>query len=191
MTLKKRAKKPLEIGDFVMERKLTYLKRRVGEIIFIREGKRRKFELQLLNRHDLSPVNKGDLSGSRKFSLFENECKRLNMNRYQSKKTFEIGDVVRLSQFGRLKFGQIVGFVHPEGLYTDSYEKGYNGKDFLECIEISGRAGLPRKIGFDGHPKTFIATAGQLKICEVIPMDLNGGLRIKGYWDLKRAQKTK
>ena len=37
-------------------------------------------------------------------------------------------------------------------------------------------------------PKLLLLT-GQLKLCEVIPMDLNGGLRIKGYWDLKRAQK--
>ena len=85
------------------------------------------------------------------------------------------------------EFGTIVGFVHPEGLYSESYEKGYNGKDHLECVEISGRAGLPRKLDPDGNPKIFITEPDKCKHCEILPMDRNGGVRIKNYWEIKKS----
>lgn len=84
-----------------------------------------------------------------------NNAKGLILKDIRKKRTFELGDCIRQSQYGRIKFGRIIGFLHPDGLYSESCEKGYNGKDFLECVEISGRAGLPRKVNPDGDPKTF------------------------------------
>jgi hypothetical protein len=98
----------------------------------------------------------------------------------------QIGDVLLSRRFGILKFGLVVGFHHPDGLYSDSWENGYNGKDVIECVEISGRSGLPRKRDQIGKIKKFELTFSQAQLCEIIPMDINGGIRIKDYWELKR-----
>ena len=84
------------------------------------------------------------------------------------------------------KFGQIVGFVHPDGLYTDSMKKAIMEKISWNVSKFQAEL-ITQKNRLRWTSQNFIATAGQLKLCEVIPMDLNGGLRIKGYWDLKRA----
>mgnify|MGYP000290257121 CR=1 FL=1 len=112
----------------------------------------------------------------------------LILDQVQDPRNFELGDCIRYTHNGRLKFGRIIGFLHPDGLYSESYEKGYNGKDFLECVEISGRAGLPRKVNSDGHPKTFRVHSEKAKICDILPMDKNGGIRIKDYWELRTAK---
>ena len=67
-----------------------------------------------------------------------------------------------------------------------SLENGYNGKDLLECVEISGRAGLPHKLDSLGQVKRFQADPKHTKLCEVLPMDKNGGVRIKDYWEIKK-----
>jgi hypothetical protein len=64
-------------------------------------------------------------------------------------------------------------------LYSDSFEKGYNGKDFLECIEILPKNGLPRKLDAKNKPYIFLATPKHSKCCVIIPMDKDGGVRIK------------
>ena len=78
----------------------------------------------------------------------------------------------------RSRYGRIIGFLHPDGLYSNSYERGHNGKDLLECVEISSRNGLPRKILKSGQPKIFCAQPMRATICEILPMDKNGGVRI-------------
>lgn len=188
MSLIKRKKKALRIGDIVIEKTLIGTKRRIGEVVFIRGERRKRLDLLQVSRHDLTPLSRNDLNGPRFFSLQEEQCKRLNLRRYTKKKTFELGDCIRQTQNGRIKFGRIIGFLHPDGLYSESYEKGYNGKDFLECVEISGRAGLPRKVNSDGHPKTFTVHSEKAKICDILPMDKNGGIRIKDYWELRAAK---
>ena len=55
-----------------------------------------------------------------------------------------------------MRFGKIVSFVHPEGLYTTSNEKGYNGKDLIECVEIEPKKGLAVKKDADGEVKRFV-----------------------------------
>ena len=181
----KNRKKTYKIGDLVIEKAVTGSKRRIGEIVFIRGGSRQRMDLLQLSRHDLSPLSRNDLRGPRFFSLKEDQCKRLNLRRYQKKRTFELGDCIRHTQDGKIRFGRIIGFLHPDGLYTESYEKGYNGKDFLECVEISGKAGLPRKVNSEGHPKTFAVHSEKVKLCEILPMDHKGGIRIKDYWELR------
>ncbi len=178
---------PLMVGDKVIEKVRTRNHKRIGEVLFIRNGKVPKAEIMELNRHDLSPKKATDLKKNKTFSLQLSQCKRLNMLRYQEKKRFKVGDVIQRNNSGRVRFGTIVGFIHPEGLFSESYEKGHNGKDLLECVEISGKAGLPRKLDADGHPKVFIAEPGKCKHCEILPMDRNGGVRIKNYWEIKKT----
>ena len=79
------------------------------------------------------------------------------------------------------EFGKIVGFVHPDEIFSESYEKGFNGKDLLQCVEISSKSGLPRKIGTNKSPKIFLADHQRCKICQILPMGKDGGLRIKNY----------
>ena len=46
---------------------------------------------------------------------------------------------------GSFRYGRIVCFVHPDGLYSTSHEEGYNGKDLLECVEIEKSQGSCKK----------------------------------------------
>ena len=124
------------------------------------------------------------------FRLREDQCKRLNEFKYRVRITFRIGDVIRHHGKGRIRFGKIVGFVHPEGLYTESNEKGYNGKDLIECVEIEPRKGLSIKIGPDGEVRRFVVGPSRCKTCEILPMDKNGGVRIKDYWEMKREAES-
>ena len=55
----------------------------------------------------------------------------------------------------RVKYGRIVCFVHPDGLYSKSHEEGYNGKDLLECVEIDKKPGLLQIIDQMANPKDF------------------------------------
>lgn len=188
MISKRKLKKntPLTIGDLVIERVATGKRKRIGEIMFILEGKRRKFELLQLNHHDLLPLLRHNNEQLKFFRLREDQCKRLNEFKYREKKTFRISDVIRHAGHGRVRFGKIVGFVHPEGLYTDSNENGYNGKDLIECVEIAPRKGLAIKLDAYGEVKRFVVGPTLCKVCEVLPMDKNGGVRIKNYWEMQR-----
>ena len=79
-----------------------------------------------------------------------------------------------------------MSFVHPEGLYTTSNEKGYNGKDLIECVEINPRKGLMFKRDADGELRRFQVGPHRCKICDILPMDKTGGVRIKNYWDMQK-----
>ena len=171
--------KPFEIGDRIIERIPNGKKKRIGEILFVQEGKKnRKLELLQLSTHDLSPLRKGNLE-LKFFRLPEDRCKRLNEWKYLKKQTFQIGDIIRQSRNGRVRYGRILCFLHPDGLYSDSNEKGYNGKDLIECVEIKGKSGLPRKLDSSGEVSRFVIGPEHTKICEVLPMDDQGGMRLK------------
>ena len=75
---------------------------------------------------------------------------------------------------GSLRYGRIVCFVHPDGLYSKSHEEGYNGKDLLECVEIDKKPGLIQKMDADGQPKRFQAHGKDCKIMKVITTDSKG-----------------
>ena len=167
----------LQIGDIIIEKRAK--KKRIGEIIFIREGKARKLELIELNRHDLSPICKCSMEGPKVFSRLESECRKMNLFRFEKKKTFELGDIIKFTIRSKSKFGIVTSFIHPDGLYSESFEKGYNGKDFLECIEVFPKQGLPRRKDSNNKPFTFLATGERSKVCVVIPMDKEGGVRLK------------
>ncbi len=177
--IQKKEDKKLAVGDLVVEKRIKKNKKRIGEVIFIREGRRRKLEMVELNKHDLRPLEKCSLDGPKVFSLDETACKKLNLLRFKEKRTFQLGDIIKFSKCGRSRFGILTSFIHPDGLYSDSFEKGYNGKDFLECIEILPKNGLPRRVDERNKPHIFLATPDHAKCCVIIPMDKEGGLRIK------------
>ena len=106
--VKKSKSEPLSVGDKVIEKIKTRTHKRIGEVLFIRDGKVPKAEILELNRHDLTPMKSGDLQKNRTFSLPVSECKRLNMLRYQEKKRFKVGDVIQRNSNGRVRFGSIV-----------------------------------------------------------------------------------
>ena len=174
---------PLEVGDLIVEKVSNLRNKRIGEIVFIRGNKIKKFEAIQLKKHDLTPMTRSDFR-IKTFTVNEKKCRRLNLFRYYKKKQFEIGDIIRYSKGGRVKFGKIVSFVHPDEIFSESYEKGFNGKDFLECVEISSKSGLCRKIGPEKKPKVFFADHTKCKICEILPIGKDGGLRIKNYTEI-------
>ena len=172
--------KSFQVGDRIIEKKSLGRNKRIGEVVFIREGKRRKIQLLELNKHDLSPVCNLDESRLKFFTLPENECRIFDQSKYDRPSKFVLGQVIKCRIGEVYKYGRIVGYLHPDGLYSESYEKGHNGKDLLECVEISPRKGLFRKIASDGKPKIFYARPDRAKVCQVLPMNKDGGLRLEG-----------
>lgn len=170
---------PLQVGDLIIVDKTESQKKRIGEVIFIREGRRRVLEVVELNRHDLSPRFSLDMQCQKTFRLNEEQCERMKVQENLPPDTFALGQVIRKTTADRTRYGIIVGYHHPDGLYPRSYEDGYNGKDLLECVEISPGEGLPRKTHRDGRPKVFYSRAKRTETCEVLPMDEDGGVRIK------------
>jgi hypothetical protein len=168
----------LSVGEIVEEIAPVNGRVRVGEIILVREGRRRSFELIQLNPHNLEPIRRGDFAHYKRFRLTENRCKLLDKSKFEKKRSFRLGDVICKVYVDHLRYGRIVNFLHPDGLLTSSHEHGYNGKDLLECIEISSRSGLSRKTDAEGNAKRFITGPEPCKICKVLPMDKKGGVRI-------------
>ena len=176
----------LNLGMIVEEISSPTGQQRIGEIVSVFGDRNKKFQVLELNRHDLSPFFSNSKDKLKFFNVHSDNCRKLDLSRIRKPNSFLPGDVVRHSKNGRVRFGIIIGFTHPEGLYSESIEKGYNGKDLVECVEISGRAGLPQKIDSMGKVKRFTVGPSDLKICEVLPMDKNGGTRIKDYWEVRK-----
>ena len=176
---KSKSRCPLSVGDRIEEIASGDLQVRVGEIVLVRDGRCRSFELIQLNPHSLEPVCRGgDFAEFKRFRQSEACCIRLDETKYVKRRTFQIGDVIRNIFANNVRYGIIVNFLHPDGLLPTSHEKGYNGKDLLECIRISGRPGLFRKRDRNGKVIRFIARPERSKICTLLPMDNKGGLRI-------------
>ena len=187
-TRRVRKKAPLSVGDRVEEITPVNGKVRVGEIILVRDGRRRSFELIQLNPHDLEPIRRGDFAQYKRFRLTEECCRRLNEAKYANRRTFSIGDVIRKTYLDHVRYGRIINFLHPDGLLPTSHENGYNGKDLLECVEITGKPGLFRKRDPDGNVKRFVTGPERCKICKVRAMDKKGGLRIERPGSIKKAK---
>ena len=131
-------------------------------------------ELMEVNPDDLTPLEKGS-DGVQMFKTKRSKLKHYTPRKQLfSKKTFEKGDVVQVKRGATIKYGRIVCFVHPDGLYSTSHEDGYNGKDLLECVEIDKKPGLLQIIGADGEPRRFQAQGKDCKIMKVITTDSKG-----------------
>ena len=96
---KKRKEKenaPLAVGDRVEETGSPNGRRRVGEIILERDsGKRRSFELIMLNPHDLEPIQQGDT-----FSFKIMESMEPQIIRYHSHLHPEVAGSIMVSHDG-------------------------------------------------------------------------------------------
>ena len=118
VSLPKRHKKKtvLSVGEIVEEITPANGRVRIGEIILIREGRRRSFELIQLNPHNLEAIRRGDFAHYKRFRLTENRCKLLDQSKFEKKRSFRIGDVICKVYVDHLRYGRIVNFLHPDGL---------------------------------------------------------------------------
>ena len=173
----KEKKRSIEIGDYVKEIVASKgSKKRCGEILMILQDDPGDptCELMEVNPDDLTPLEKGS-DGVQMFKTKRSKLKHYTPRKQLfSKKTFEKGDVVQVKRGATIKYGRIVCFVHPDGLYSTSHEDGYNGKDLLECVEIDKKPGLLQIIGADGEPRRFQAQGKDCKIMKVITTDSKG-----------------
>ncbi len=175
-TKKKKKKKVIEIGDHVKETVSSKGKKRCGEVLMILDDNPGDPTMECVEIHpdELVPLEKGS-DGMRTFRTKRSKLKLYTPRKQLfAKKTFEKGDVVRHKRGATIRFGRIVCFVHPDGLYSSSHEEGYNGKDLLECVEIDKKPGLLQIIGPDGEPKRFQAQGKDCKIIKVITVDSKG-----------------
>jgi hypothetical protein len=174
---KKKKKKSIEIGDFVKEVVASKgNKKRCGEVLMILQDDPSDPTCELMEVHpdDLTPLEKAS-DGVQMFKAKKSKLKQYTPRKQLfSKKTFEKGDIVQFKRGSTFKYGRIICFVHPDGLYSTSHEEGYNGKDLLECVEIDKKPGLLQIIGPDGEPKRFQAQGKACKIIKVITTDYNG-----------------
>ena len=134
----------LEIGMIVEETSTSGSGKRIGEIVAIFGDKRRKLQVLELNRHDLSPFLSHAKDKLKFFTIYSDKCRKLDLSRIRKPNSFLPGDVVRHAKNGRIRFGIIIGFTHPEGLYSESIEKGYNGKDLIECVKYPDEQDSPK-----------------------------------------------
>jgi hypothetical protein len=175
-TTKKKKKKDIEIGDFVKETVSSKGKKKCGEVLMILADNPGDPTIECVEVHpdELTPLEKGS-DGMRTFRTKRSKLKHYTPRKLLfSKKTFEKGDVVRHKRGTTIRYGRIVCFVHPDGLYSTSHEEGYNGKDLLECVEIEKKPGLMQKTGPDGEPKRFQAQGKDCKIIKVITTNTKG-----------------
>jgi hypothetical protein len=156
----------IEIGSVVKYRDTNARKTIVGEVCnIVGAGNTQKYEVILYDMR-LKPIMRGDGTFKRR-NLKSSKCKLIDETfTFDTRRAFELGDVVCVSGHTRNKFGVIVGFTHPDGLFSTSYEHGYNGTDFIDCVEIEKR-GLRRKRDFFGKVKRFSTTGNRTKICDV------------------------
>jgi len=173
----KKKKKTIEIGDYVKEITASKgIKKRCGEVLMILQDDPGDptCECMEVDPDDLSPVEK-KADGIQLFKTKRSKLKHYTPSKKLfTKKTFEKGDVIQHKKGARIKYGRIVCFVHPDGLYSKSHEEGYNGKDLLECVEIDKKPGLLQVLGPDGEPKRFQAKGKECKIMKVITTDSKG-----------------
>ncbi len=177
MDTKKKKKKTIEIGDHVKEIvAVKGGKKRCGEVLMILQDDPGDptCECMEVNPDDLTPLEKGS-DGIQMFKTKRSKLKHYTPRKQLfTKKTFEKGDVVQHKRGSTVRYGRIVCFVHPDGLYSTSHEEGYNGKDLLECVEIDKKPGLLQIMGPDGEPKRFQAQGKDCKIMKVITVDSKG-----------------
>jgi hypothetical protein len=150
---------PIETGDTIE------CDNRIGEVVAFLSDRRKSAEYIVLDKRLEPLVN---LQGEFKYRKAPSSSLRhFDYSKLRKSKTFALGDVISKEYFsGKKKYGILVGFTHPDGILSSSYEHGYNGVDLLECIEISKRD-LHRKINKDGEVKRFQTNKHRSKICAV------------------------
>lgn len=165
--------KTIEVGTIIVTRSKN--PKLIGEVITILDDRHDSVEVIILDKR-LQPLQTGNVSY--RVKKFRNKAiKVYNPRKIKHVPTFNLGDVVRKKYInGRKRYGIIVGYIHPDGLYSSSYEKGYNGTDFLECVEVSKR-GVTRKRTATGEIKKFTTTSSECKSC-IVDLWHTSGIRI-------------
>jgi len=158
-TIKLNRSKKIQLGDVV---ETTKKPRYVGEVVNIMINRRETLEIILLDKR-LKPIRTYD--GAYKLKrVRKKDCKPFDYTKIRKKSNqFELGDIVQKSS---TRYGILVGYAHPDGLLTSSYEKGYNGTDLLELIEINPRD-LTRRRNSDGTIKKFVTHNKNCIVCQV------------------------
>ena len=141
---------PITIGDIIETTTEPFI---VGEVVNVLENKRETVEIIVFDKR-LKPFQ--TLEGQFKIrKARKKDCKHYDFKSVRINDTFEIGDIIQKTYLSsRKRYGVIVGFLHPDGIMSSSYFTGYNGVDFLECVEIS-KKGLQRKRNKDHTLKRF------------------------------------
>ncbi len=174
---KKKKKKDIEIGDIIREVAASKgKKRRVGEVLMILMDKPDDPSLECVevDPDELTTRTRGS-DGMKLFRVKKSRAKHFtSRKKLFKKKVFAKGVIIRHKRGTTVKYGQIVCFIHPDGLYSTSHEQGYNGKDLLECVEISPKPGLAQQMQADGEPKRFTVHGKDCKIMDVISTNSKG-----------------
>lgn len=154
---------PIEVGSVVKFRLNN--QRHVGEVYSILSGNNPKAEVIMYDKRLRPMFTAGSKYKIRKVSL--DKCKLVDENfKFNTSKDFVLGDVVVKKTTLGYRYGVIIGFHHPDGLFSTSYENGYNGTDMIDCVEIEKR-GLRRKRRRDGTLKRFTTLCEKLSTCEI------------------------
>lgn len=154
----------IEVGSVVTYR--SDRTRHVGEVFSTLTGPRGdKYELILYDKR-LRPMFRPN--GSYKIKkVSADKCKLIDETfKFKCDQTFEMGDVICQKYDNHYRYGVVIGFTHPDGLFSTSYENGYNGTDLIDCVEINKR-GLTRKRDAEGSIKRFSTFSERLSTCEV------------------------
>jgi len=160
---------PYEIGDIVE----SPTRNLIGEVVSFLRDRAKSLEVIILDRRLKPLIN---LDGEFKYKRLRSELiKHFDYSKLRVSQGFFLGDVIaKTVGGGNKRYGILVGFTHPDGLETSSYSTGYNGIDFLECIEISKR--MARKRNADDSIKKFRTLNNKCEVCYV------------DYWGTKGAR---
>ena len=151
---------PYEIGDIVE----SPTRNLIGEVVSFLRDRVKSLEVIVLDRRLKPLIN---LDGEFKYKRLRSELiKHFDYSKLRVSQGFFLGDVIaKTVGGGNKRYGILVGFTHPDGLETSSYSTGYNGIDFLECIEISRR--MARKRNADDSIKKFRTLNNKCEVCYV------------------------
>ena len=153
----------IQIGSVVKFR--LNRERHVGEVFNILTGSDPGVEIIMYDKRMLPMYNVDNCFKMRKTKL--SRCKLIDENfKFSFEENYTLGDIGANKRLMKFRYGVIIGFHHPDGLSSTSYESGYNGTDMIDCVEIEKR-GLRRKRNIDGSIKRFTVTPDRLKRCEV------------------------
>tara|TARA_Y100000588_G_scaffold186813_1_gene200916 strand:- start:1129 stop:1698 length:570 start_codon:yes stop_codon:yes gene_type:complete len=149
-----------EIGDLVE----SPTRNLIGEVVAFLGDRAKSIEVIVLDKR-LKPLM--NMEGEFKYKKLRTDIiKHFDYSKLRISRGFFLGDViVKTMEGGDKRFGILVGFTHPDGLETSSYSTGYNGIDFLECIEVTRK--MIRKRNADDTIKRFQTANNKCEVCYV------------------------
>ena len=149
-----------EIGDIVESPTRNF----IGKVVSFLGDRAKSIELIVLDRRLKPLIN---LEGEFKYKKLRSDLlKHFDYSKLRISRGFFLGDIIAKTDLsGNKRYGILVRFTHPHGLETTSYSNGYNGIDFLECIEVSKK--MIRKRNADDSNKRFQTPNNKCEVCYV------------------------